>query len=152
MNHAREIELIELTAGRLDPEREKIVLAHVEDCPACRTKLQEIRTTWNLLGAWEVQPARQVNVAGPAASLRAPQGRSAPSVLRFPGIRMAVRVAAVIIFAVLAGYESGRWSIGPAPAGTGTEPPPYFSALGFEVGDSFSPLVLQDEPSSSQES
>ncbi len=151
MEHAREIDLIELAAGRLNTEQEKIVLAHVDDCPACRTKLQDIQRTWNLLGAWQVQPTMQVDVAGLAAPLKAKNSRSIMSIIRFPGVGVVVRVAAAILFAALVGYEGGRRSIGPAPTSAGTEQPPYFSVLGFDMGDSFSSLVLQDEPSSSQE-
>ncbi|MCL5278667.1 MAG: hypothetical protein M1376_02020 [Planctomycetes bacterium] len=65
---------------------------------------------------------------------------------------MAARIAAALAVSVLIGYAGGRWSVRPMPTGAGMEPPPYFSVLGFELGDSFSSLVLQDEPASSQES
>jgi anti-sigma factor RsiW len=151
MEHAREIELIELAAGRLAAERERAVLTHLEDCQACRTRLHEIRRTWDLLGAWQVQPAGHVDAAGPGALARSPRARPARSILRFAGVRTAVRIAAAIAVSMLVGYAGGRWSIRPLPADAGWEPPAYFSVLGFEVGDSFSSLVLQDELSSRQE-
>ena len=151
MEHAREIELIELAARRLEPKREKVVLAHLEDCPVCQTKLHDIQRTWDLLGAWQVQPAAHGDVTTLAASPRSQNERPAPSIIRFPGIRMAARIAAAIAVSVLFGYAGGRWSIRPMPPSTGTELPPYFSVLGFETGDSFSSLVLQDAPSSRQE-
>jgi len=151
MEHAREIELIELAAQRLDAERERIVLAHLQDCPACRTKLQEITRTWDILGAWKVQSATHVDVTRLGISSGSRKGHPVGSLIRLPGAGMAVRIAAAIVFAVLAGYEAGRWSARPASGGTGAQPPQYFSVLGFEVGDSFSSLVLQDEPSPRQE-
>jgi predicted anti-sigma-YlaC factor YlaD len=151
MEHAREIELIELAAQRLDAERERIVLAHLQDCPACRTKLEEITRTWDILGAWKVQPATHVDVTRLAISSGSRKEHPVRSLIRLPGIGMAVRVAAAIVVAALAGYEGGRWSVRPRPAGTGAQPPQYVSVLGLEVGDSFSSLVLQDEPPLKQE-
>ena len=152
MEHAREIELIELTAGRLDAEQEKAILVHLEGCPACRTRQQDIQRTWDLLGAWQVQPAGHGDVARLAVSSGSKEEHPVRSIIRFPRIGRAVRVAAAILVAVLAGYEGGRWSIRPVPTGAEMEPPAYVSVLGFEIGDSFSSLVLQDGPSSSQES
>jgi anti-sigma factor RsiW len=152
MEHAREIDLIELAAGRLEAGREKIVLAHVESCPACRTKLQDIRRTWDLLGAWHVQTAGHADSAGRRASSAAQEERRVPFLVRFPGVRMAARIAAVVAVSVLIGYVGGRWSVRPTPTGAGMEPPPYVSVLGFELGDSFSSLVLQEELAPSQES
>lgn len=152
MEHAREIDLIELTAGRLEAEQERTVRAHVQDCPACRTRLHDIQKTWDLLGAWKVQPAEHAERTGREAAFEAPEGRRHPLVVRFPGIRMVTRVAAALVVSVLIGYAGGRWSVRPAPTGPVTEPPQYFSVLGSEVGGSFSSLVLQDGPSSSQES
>ena len=56
MDHAKDIELIELVAKRLDPERERAVLTHLQDCSACRERLADVRVTWDVLGAWEVRP------------------------------------------------------------------------------------------------
>lgn len=149
MEHAREIELIELVAQRLDLERRKAILAHLPECPACRTKLEAITKTWNLLGAWQVQPAGHAVLARtvPTSS----RAKGAGLIVRFPGFGMVVRVAAAIAVAGLAGYTSGRWSVHRAPTGPAVELPQYVSVLGLELADSFSPLVLQDGPSSGQE-
>jgi len=151
MEHAREIELIELVARRLDPKRKKAVLTHVQDCPVCRTKLEGIKRTWTLLGAWQVQPARHMEMATLADSPRSREKGDRASIIRFPGVATAARIAATIAVAVLAGYASGRWSIHLTPPVSGAQPPQYVSVLGLEMADSFSPLVLQDEPSSGQE-
>jgi len=152
MKHAREIELIELTAGRLDAERKRAILSHLENCPACRTRRQDIQRTWDLLGAWQVQPAGHGDVAGLAVPPGSREERPVQSIIRFLRIGTAVRVAAAVLVAVLAGYGGGRWSVRPTSTGEEMEPPMYMSVLGSEIGDSFSSLVLPDEPSSSQES
>ena len=151
MEHAKQIELIELAARRLDAERERIVQTHLQDCPACRTRFQEIARTWDILGAWQVQPAARVDVTQRAVSCGLQKKRLAVPFIRLPSIRMAMRIAAAIVVAVLAGYESGRRTVRPTPAGTEVQPPQYVSVLGLEAGDSFSSLVLQDEPPLKQE-
>ncbi|MCU0917962.1 MAG: hypothetical protein MUC88_25880 [Planctomycetes bacterium] len=147
MDHVKDIELIELAARRLEAEREKAVRAHLQDCPACQAKWRDIRSTWDLLGAWQVRPAAALDVARLAAAQRE---RPSATVLRFPGIRVIARVAALIAVSVLIGYAGGRWSIRPLPSGTGAEPS-YVSVLGFESGGSFSSLVLQDGPAAREE-
>jgi predicted anti-sigma-YlaC factor YlaD len=151
MEHAREIDLIELVAKRLDAEQQEVLQAHLQTCPACRTRFEEIAGTWDILGAWEVHPAGQIDVAGLAVPSKEQEGGPAGSVIRFPGVGTAVRVAAAIAVAVLAGYAGGRWSVRPANAAAETEPPQYVSVLGLDIGASFSPLVLQDGPSAEQE-
>ncbi len=151
MEHARELELIELAARRLEGDRRKTVLTHIENCATCRTKLQDIQRTWDLLGAWQVQPPGRVEVAEPGAWHAAQDEHSAPTILRLPNIRMTVRIAATIVVGVLIGYTGGRWSVRPIPPSTGPEPPSYFSVLDLESGDSLASLVLEDAPSASQE-
>ena len=151
MEHVKQIEMIELAARRLDAEREKIVLTHLQNCPTCRARLEEITRTWDVLGAWKVQPAAHVDVTQRASSCGLRDEHPARSFIRLPGIGMAMRIAAAIVVAVLAGYEGGRRTVRPTPAGTGAQPPQYVSVLGLEVGDSFSSLVFQDEPALREE-
>jgi hypothetical protein len=151
MEHAREIELIELAARRLDPVREKALLMHLQGCSDCRIRLEGFRHTWEILGAWQVQPAGSVDLTRLTASHASPERASARSVIRFPGMGAAVRIAASIAVAILVGYAGGRWSTGPAQTVSGVQPPQYISVLGLEVGESLSPLVLQNGLFSGQE-
>jgi predicted anti-sigma-YlaC factor YlaD len=151
MEHAREIDLIELAAQRLAAERQQVVQAHLADCRACRTRLEEITRTWDMLGAWQVQPTRHADPAGLAVSSAPEESRSGRFVLRFPWIAAAVRIAAAVVVGVLGGYAGGRWSVRPVPVSPEVSPPPYVSVLGFDVGDSFSSLVLSEGPAARQE-
>jgi len=150
MKHAKDIELIELVANRLSAEREETLLRHLEACPACRGKLEGIRKTWDLLGAWDVSGAEHFDVLGALAA--SGEGEAAGrSVIRFPAAGMAFRIAAAVVFTVLAGYTGGRWSVRRTQAISEIGPPPYVSALGLETGESLSLLVLQDEPAAREE-
>lgn len=146
MEHAKDIELIELAGNRLDADREKAVLAHLETCADCRARLAEMRTTWDLLGAWEVSPPEGLDIAKVQAVGRPGQ----PRTIRLIPTRLLLRVAASIGVAALLGYTGGRWSIGPDQIPASLEPPSYLSVLGLQVGESFSPLVLDDESSAAE--
>lgn len=152
MEHAREIDLIELAAQRLNGERRQTLLLHLEDCPTCRMRLDSIVRTWDILGAWEVEPAGQVNVVGLEAS-SGPQGtdRRTQFLIRFPDLGTTVRIAAAIAVTALAGYAGGRWSVRPANTVSGDQPPQYVSVLGLEIGESLSAIVLDEGTSSEQE-
>jgi len=107
MNHPTELELIEWTAGRLEPERAQAVRAHVAVCEACARTAATQRDTRDALGDWTVTPpardlwpAVEAQLEGTAAPARA--GR--PS---WP--RTAVRAAAAILLAAAVGHVAGRW-------------------------------------------
>ena len=146
MEHVRDIELVELVARRLDAGREKAVLVHLQSCPRCCTKLAEVRKTWDVLGAWDVRPepgldSERICALAAQASVQATAGKTVR--LFVPGTLL--RVAASIAAAVLVGYVGGRWSLGPAPMPASSPSPSYLSALGLEVGESLSSLVLDDD-------
>jgi len=147
MEHAKDIELIELAAGRLAEDQRQAVLGHLQGCPRCRDKLAGIQRTWTVLGAWDVPEA----ASGPLAHIVSLPPRVGTAafwrVLRFPRFGSVVRVAASIVAAALIGYMGGRHSVGDA---SDLQPPSlraYVSVLGLEVGESFSPLVFEEESS-----
>jgi len=151
MEHAKDIELIELVAKRLDAEREQALWAHLQDCPACQARLKGIARTWDLLGAWQVRPGGDVRISKAEVSSQRHEEDRAAVILRFPGVKTALRTAAAIAVTVLVGYAGGRWSVRPTPTAPGTPGPSYLSVLNLELGASFSPLVLQDGSSAGQE-
>ena len=145
MEHAKEIELIELVAKRLEPDREGALLTHLEGCSMCRKKLEDIRGTWDILGTWEVRPAGSFDATERARSCGRAETTAGGLVIRLSGIGTALRVAATIILTMFVGYVGGRRSLdGPSP-GAKAETPQYVSVLGLEAGQGLSSLVLQDD-------
>jgi anti-sigma factor RsiW len=147
MEHAKDIELIELAGGRLDADRREAVQAHVQTCAACQAKLTEVRATWELLGAWEV-PAPQGLDLGKVHGVPVPAARPGqmPTIRRIDA-RVLLRIAASIGVAALIGYTAGRWSIVSNHTPVSLQPPSYLSVLGLQAGESFSSLVLDEEAS-----
>ncbi len=131
MQHAKDIELIELTAGRLDPAQAREISAHVDACPDCRRKLEELRRTWEILGSWNVEVPAGLSTTKPVAS---------PRVIRLGTQRTILRVAASIALAAALGYMGGWWTKKPARA----DVPAYLSVLSSQNEDGLSSLVLSD--------
>jgi anti-sigma factor RsiW len=147
MEHAKDIELIELAGGRLDADRKEAVQAHVRACATCQAKLADVRATWEFLGAWEVPAPRCLDLGKVyAASGRATRASQPPTV-RLIDARVLLRVAASIGVAALIGYTAGRWSIVSNQTPVSLKPPSYLSVLGLQAGESFSSLVLDEETS-----
>lgn len=147
MEHIADIELIELVAQRLEAGRENTILVHLEGCPRCCEKLAQVRQTWDILGAWQVCPpqaldAERVRALAAEAAEREPKDET----IRLPAAGLLLRAAASVALAALVGYTAGRWSAGPVQAASPSQSPLYVSALGLEVGESLSTLVLDDEP------
>lgn len=151
MEHVREIDLIELAAGRLDPGRAEAVREHLSSCPACRQRFDAIQGTWTSLGAWEVSIDQAVPDDQGISNARDERSTGSRRPIRFPGSDPLLRVAAAVAVTVLIGYVSGRWSVAPPSTVQQGEPPAYIMTLGLELGDSFSSLVLQDELSTPEE-
>ncbi len=152
MEHASDIELIELVAKRLDAARERAILVHLEGCARCCVKLADIRNTWDILGAWEVRPKQHLDVErlrvlAEQAGAPATGGRT----IRLRAAGTLFRVAASIAVAGLVGYAGGQWSLTRAQMPLSPESPAYLSALGLEVGQSLSSLVLDDEVAAGEE-
>lgn len=150
MEHAKDIDLIELAGGRLDPERRESVQRHLEQCPVCRQTLEQLRRTWDILGAWQVCPAGQPETVSRVLAHMPVEGLAAPSVVRFPYGVSVLRFAAAVAVTALVGYAGGRLTGRQAVPST-IEPPRYVSALGLGIGEGLSSLVLQDEPSAAEE-
>lgn len=150
MEHAKDIELIELAAERLAEAHKQAVLRHLQGCPRCRDKLAGIQRTWTVLGAWDVSEAASGR-SGRTASL-SPRARTARSarVVRFPGFGAVVRVAAAVVVAAVIGYVGGQRTAGEVSDSQQSTLDRYVSVLGLDVGGSFSSLVF-DEPSADKE-
>ncbi|MEN6426009.1 MAG: hypothetical protein ABFE13_11635 [Phycisphaerales bacterium] len=145
MEHVREIELIELAAGKVGAQRREAIGDHLRQCPQCREKLDGFRKTWDVLGAWEVRPPEHLASAEvPFAAGPAKRDLRVPTIRLF-GAGMALRFAAAIAIAAVVGYGGGRWSALRSSAAGGVEPPRYISILGLDVAEGLSTLVLQEE-------
>jgi anti-sigma factor RsiW len=154
MEHVSDIDLIELIAGRLAPERRDAAEAHLAACAACRERRDAAARTWQVLGEWEVRAdgrglAAAVVAAARAEATLSPWRRQA---------RAALRVAAAL--AIGAGIGHGAARLAPRGASEGvvaaTDEDAVAQALGVAVLEGGAPAglaeaVLGVEPPSEQE-
>lgn len=145
MEHAKDIELIELAAGRLGADRREALDGHLRQCARCREKFDNVRQTWEILGAWEVPVSERGESLDSSAEAAPREKDRRRFVLRSAGLVAALRFAAALAVAVPMGYWGGRWSTRRAPIPGPADPPAYILALGLDTGESLSWLVLQDE-------
>ena len=131
MDHATDIELIELVAGRLTADRQAAVAAHLAACPECARRRDAIRATWDALGDWQVAPGRDLAPAILAAA-RAPAWRERAKPF--------LRVAASVLIAIGVGHAAGRWAW---PALQGQSRPEPVAAEEQEAAQSLSLGVLE---------
>ncbi len=119
MKHAADIDLIELAAGRLPPERREAVEGHLAACEACRERLAAAAATWDTLGAWEVTPPEVELAEGvQAAARRAASGQTAAGSWR----RVALRLAAAVAVGAGVGHAAAR--LARSPSELAAEPDP----------------------------
>jgi len=106
MEHVSDIELIELAAGRLDPERRAADMEHIASCPECQARREAIASTWRALGAWDAtEPSHDLS-----AEVQEAARRETGRVLRLPRPRLGYvrRLAAALLAAAILGYAAGR--------------------------------------------
>lgn len=150
MKHVRDIDIIELTAGRLEPSQAEVVRKHVDECPGCRQRLRDIRGTWDTLGAWMLAPEKRLSGDRLVSVPDGERQLSRHRIIRLPRAGSAFRIAAAVTVTALVGYTAGRWSAGDSQVPRGGEPT-YMAALTLEMGEGFSTLVLAEEPLAAEE-
>lgn len=103
MAHPSDLELIELSSGRLEEATAAAVRAHLLTCPACTGRLGSITEVDDALGRWSVED-RPIDVRQAVfAQLDRDAERRTP--LWWPA---AARLAAAAAISVAAGHVAGR--------------------------------------------
>jgi anti-sigma factor RsiW len=127
--------LIRLVSGELDAREAQDLERHLEECPRCAGALEELRTTWSILGEWtEDAPAADLWPTVRATLELDARGRGG----WLPQSRPAMlRAAASLAVAVGLGWATGAW-IDPGQKG-----PPNESAE-TSIDDIMEPLGLDE--------
>lgn len=156
MKHIDDIELIKYVAGNLAEAQAADVRGHIDTCPDCSQRIQEIRSLWDALGQWQVDSAGR-DVAGRVTALAKEaqlqdMQQPATSARKTILLHQILRIAASIIIAVGLGHMLGEYSV------TGKKPqivssqdkPEYLAALGLEWSSGLAWLVLEEEPADTE--
>jgi len=119
MNHPTPTELLDRAAGRLPADRLAEVDRHLADCDACRRRADDLARTWSVLGRWPAAAAdrdlwpgirlRLVQANDDGGTL-ADEPAVAP-VAKPAWTQVALKAAAAVVLAGLAGHLAGRWVV-----------------------------------------
>ena len=122
MDHVTDIEIIELVAGNLPAGRQSAVERHLQVCPDCRSRRDELARTWHVLGQWRVEASgRDLRPRIERALGRRAAG--VPAKTWGSRVLAGLRAAAAVLLAVGIGHLAGRWTR-PSGSGPGEAGPP----------------------------
>jgi len=108
MDHVRDIELIELAAGRVPGERREAVEAHLAVCAECKARWEGIAGTWGALGVWDVAPLGiDLAPAVEGAARREAERQTAAGFWRRHA-PMVARLAAAVVLGAGTGHVAAR--------------------------------------------
>lgn len=112
MAHLKDIELIELAAGRTDPAAVESLRQHVQACPECAARFRDVARIDAALDFWTV-PDRRVELRGRVSEALDPE----PTGGGLPWWIAPVRVAALVAVSAALGHLAARasWRAGSSP-------------------------------------
>jgi len=141
MKHAADIDLIELAAGRLPPERRQAVEDHLAACEACRKRLAAVAGTWDALGAWAVTPP-EVDLAEAVqdAARRHASGEAGAGSWH----RVALRLAAAVAIGAGVGHAVARLARAPSDLAAEPDPADVAHSLRLAAFDQGTPTGLAE--------
>jgi len=123
VKHAKDLELLDLLAGKLAADSRESVEAHIASCPECARRREDLRATWRLLGEWKVESPGVDLLPGIRAAIEKSEEGRASTVPRRLNLRVVLRAAAAVLIAVLVGHIAGR-SVRPGSGLLPGTPPP----------------------------
>ena len=53
MEHISKFEILELVAGRLSPQRQRLLEEHLSHCSDCALEFEQAARTWDILSRWQ---------------------------------------------------------------------------------------------------
>ena len=122
MDHATDIELIELAAGHLPAARRKAIENHLLRCDSCRGRHDEQAETFQALAQWEAPSGTRDLTSAVMAAAQA-QTPARESVSPRNWVRTAMKAAASVLLGIMAGYGAGQMtSRQPEPGGAPSAP------------------------------
>lgn len=113
MNHPQDILWIQYAAGHADSSLQQQLTEHLQQCPRCARRLEELRQTWAAMDHWK-PPVPTTDLT---SSVLAELNRSQPAPTTFSyffKVPLPLRIAASIAIAASLGYSAGYLSRNPS--------------------------------------
>ena len=105
MEHINDIMMIDLLGGHVQADEKESLLAHMAQCSNCQQRLNELRQTWDDLGALEIDTSG-IDLLPKLTSAIHHRSRH----INFLSIQGLTRIAASILLAVAIGHVAGKFS------------------------------------------
>ena len=105
MEHISDTQILDMLGGHVQADEKEILLAHMAQCSNCQQRLNELRQTWDDLGALEIDTSG-IDLLGNLTSAIHHRSRH----INFLSIRGLTRIAASILLAAAIGHVAGKFS------------------------------------------
>ena len=105
MEHINDTQMLDMLGGHVQADEQESLLEHIAQCSNCRQRLNELKQTWDDLGAWEIDTSR-VDLLPNLTSAIHHRSRHT----NFPSIQGLTRIAASILLTAVIGHVAGRFS------------------------------------------
>ena len=105
MEHINDTQILDMLGGHVQADEKESLLAHMAQCSNCQQRLNELRQTWDDLGALEIDTSG-IDLLGNLTSAIHHRSRH----INFLSIRGLTRIAASILLAAAIGHVAGKFS------------------------------------------
>ena len=105
MEHITDTQMLDMLGGHVQADEKESLLAHMAQCSNCQQRLDELRQTWDDLGALEIDTSG-IDLLENLTSVI--NHRS--WYIDFLSTRVLTRIAASILLAAVIGHAAGRFS------------------------------------------
>ena len=105
MEHITDTQILDMLGGHVQADEQESLLAHMAQCSNCQQRLNELRQTWDDLGALEIDTSR-IDLLPKLTSAIHHRSRHT----NFLSIQGLTRIAASILLAAVIGHVAGKFS------------------------------------------
>ena len=105
MKHINDTQMLDMLRGHVHADEQESLLAHMAQCSNCQQRWNELRQTWDDIGALEIDTSR-IDLLPNLTSAIHHRSRH----INFLSIRGLTRIAASILLAAVIGHVAGKFS------------------------------------------
>ncbi len=105
MEHITDTQMLDMLGGHVQADEKESLLAHMAQCSNCQQRLDELRQTWDDLGALKIDTSGIDLLENLTSAIN---HRS--WYIDFLSTRVLTRIAASILLAAVIGHAAGRFS------------------------------------------
>lgn len=105
MKHIKDTQMLDMLGGHVQADEQESLLAHITQCSNCQQRLNELKQTWDDLGAWEIDTSGIDLLPNLTSAIHHRSWHT-----NFLSIQGLTRIAASILLAAVIGHVAGKFS------------------------------------------